>query len=187
MKRRGGNSAPIHDVAARLAALLPEPNGLIGALAVAAHGYVRATDDVDFISPLRSKEIQARLRDGGIDAKIRRGDPLEGDLPAVVHGEVDGVPFEVLVPPVPVDWKKLVTLSLEGGVRVRVVDLDTLVRLKLRAAGPQDLLDVVHLVRLHPEILEKARSLADAYGVRERFEEWLRDPRIREPRRRRNR
>jgi hypothetical protein len=62
-----------------------------------------------------------------------------------------------------------------------VVDLDTLVRLKLRAAGPQDLIDVVHLVRLHPEIRDRAVELAAAYGVRERFEEWLTDPRIRSP------
>jgi hypothetical protein len=68
-----------------------------------------------------------------------------------------------------------------------LVDLDTLVRLKLRAAGPQDLIDVVHLVRLHPEIRERTAALADAYGVRERFEEWLKDPRIRVPRRRRKR
>ena len=70
-------------------------------------------------------------------------------------------------------------LPLTKGSRLRVVDLDALIRLKLRDGGPQDLLDVVHLVRLHPEIEEKASSLAEAYGVGERLQEWLADPRIR--------
>jgi hypothetical protein len=185
--KRRGHSATIHEAAARLAALLPEPSALIGALAVAAHGYVRATDDIDFVSSADPRDIQTRLRNGGIASKIRRGDVLEDDIPAVVHGELDGTPFDILVPPVPVDWHRTITLQLGPGSRFRVVDLDTLLRLKLRAAGPQDLIDVVHLVRLHPEIRDRAVELAAAYGVRERFEEWLTDSRIRSFRKRRKR
>jgi hypothetical protein len=180
VKRR--RPAEIHEVAARLAAVLPEPTALIGALAVAAHGYVRATDDIDFLSSVDAKEVQASLGRGGIKAKIRRGDALEDDIATVVYGEHDGIRFDVISPPVPIDWNQTITLELEPGSRLRVVDLDTLVRLKLRAEGPQDLIDVVHLVRLHPEIRTKALQLAEAYGVRERFEEWLNDPRIRSTR-----
>jgi hypothetical protein len=185
--KRRDRSAAIHEVAARLAAALPEPSALIGALAVAAHGYVRATDDLDFVSSADPKDIQKHLRSHGIAARIRRGDILEGDVPSVVYGEADAIRFDVLFPPVPVDWSRTITLELDSGSRFRVVDLDTLVRLKLRAAGPQDLIDVVHLVRLHPEIRDRALELAAAYGVRERFEEWLTDARIRTPRKRRNR
>jgi len=180
VKRKGRKAevAP-HEVAVRLASLLPEPNALIGALAVAAHGYIRATDDIDFVSPADPKEIQARLAKAGIASKARRGDVLEGDIPSVVYGRADGFRFDVLFPPVPIDWSRTVILPLAEGSRLRVVDLDTLVRLKLRAGGPQDLIDVVHLVRLHSDIEERAFALADAYGVRERLEEWLADPRIR--------
>jgi len=166
-------------VAVRLASLLPQPSALIGALAVAAHGYVRATDDIDFVSAASPKEIQARLAKAGISSKIRRGDALEGDIPSVVHGRADGLRFEVLSPPVPIDWSRTVALPLSEGSQLRVVDLDALVRLKLRAGGPQDLIDVVHLVRIHPEIKSRALELAEAYGERERFEKWLVDPRIR--------
>lgn len=180
MRRKGRKAeATPHEVAVRLASLLPEPNALIGGLAVAAHGYIRATDDIDFVSPAEPKEIQARLAKAGIASKTRRGDVLEGDIPSVVYGRADGFRFDVLFPPVPIDWSRTVILPLTEGSRLRVVDLDALVRLKLRAGGPQDLLDVVHLVRLHSEIEERALALAEAYGVRDRLEEWLADPRIR--------
>ena len=177
-KGRKADATP-HELAVRLASLLPEPNALIGALAVAAHGYIRATDDIDFVSTAEPKEIQARLAKAGIASKIRRGDVLEGDIPSVVYGRADGFRFDVLFPPVPIDWSRTVVLPLSEGSRLRVVDLDALVRLKLRAGGPQDLIDVVHLVRLHSEIEERALALAEAYGVRDRLEEWLADPRIR--------
>jgi hypothetical protein len=169
-------------LALRLAPLLPEPNALIGALAVTAHGYVRATDDVDFVCPADPKEIQARLMGVGIDAAIRRGDVLEGDIRSVVYGTVDGIRFDVLFPPVLIDWDRTVSLPIEEGRSpLRVVDLDGLIRLKLRAGGPQDLIDVVQLVRRHPEMQQKAVSVAEAYGIRDRLESWLADPRIRSP------
>jgi hypothetical protein len=182
VKRKGrGKGTPPHVVAVRLASVLPEPNALIGALAVAAHGYVRATEDVDFVSTADPKEIRARLAEAGIESRTRRGDVLEGDIPSVVHGTLDGVRFDVIFPPVPIDWNRTVTLRLMKESLLRVVDLDTLVRLKLRAGGPQDLIDVVHLVRLHPGIEEKALAVSDSYGIRDRLVEWLSDPRIRSP------
>jgi hypothetical protein len=100
---------------------------------------------------------------------------------SVVYGRAEGFRFDVLFPPVPIDWSRTVILPLTESSRLRVVDLDALVRLELRAGGPQDLIDVVHLVRLHSEIEERSLALAEAYGVRERLEEWLADPRIRSP------
>ena len=69
--------------------------------------------------------------------------------------------------------------ALGRGNAVRVVDLDGLLRLKLRAAGPQDLLDAAQLLRKHPEMLEQVRPVAEAYGQWERLESWLNDPRLR--------
>ncbi len=180
VKRKGrGKGTPPHLVAVRLAAVLPEPNALIGALAVAAHGYVRATEDVDFVSPADPKEIRARLAKAGIESGTRRGDVLEGDIPSVVQGTLDGIRFDVIFPPVPIDWNRTVRLPLTKESRLRVVDLDTLVRLKLHAGGPQDLIDVVHLVRLHPEIEEKALAVSESYGIQNQLSTWLSDPRIR--------
>ena len=59
-----------------------------------------------------------------------------------------------------------------------MVDLDGLIRLKLRAQGAQDLLDVAMLLYEHPDRLEWTRSLARAYGVSEKLDLWLDDPRL---------
>jgi hypothetical protein len=66
-----------------------------------------------------------------------------------------------------------------AGGTIKVVDLDGLLQLKLRAGGPQDLLDVARLVLLHPEVEARAIELATAYRARDRFEAWLYDPRTR--------
>ena len=78
----------------------------------------------------------------------------------------------------PIAWDRAVPLDIGGGT-LKVVDLDGLLQLKFRAGGPQDLLDAARLVLLHPETEARARELATAYRVLDRFETWLRDPRIR--------
>ncbi len=99
----------------------------------------------------------------------------------MVHGTLDGIRFDVFFPPEPIDWNRTVTLPLTKESRLRVVDLETLVRLKLREGGPQDFIDVAQLVRLHPEIEEKALALSDSYDVRDRFVGWLSHARMRSP------
>jgi len=61
-----------------------------------------------------------------------------------------------------------------------VVDLEGLVRLKLRAGGPQDLMDTAALVLRHPDLLEKAREIALAYSVdlADKLDVWLGDRRL---------
>ncbi len=177
MKRKKKDADPIA-AAVRLATILPPPCALIGGLAVGAHGYVRATDDVDIASPLDPKAIQAALSAAGIGSTIRRGNVLEGEIRSVVSGTLEGVDFDVLFPPVLIPWETTVTLTVSGA-EIHVVALDDLLRLKLRAGGPQDLLDVVHLLRLHPEKLSLAREVATAQKNLDRLDAWLADPRIR--------
>jgi hypothetical protein len=150
---------------------------LVGALAVAAHGYVRATRDVDLVTRIPLKEARERLAKHGVRARLRRGDVLAGDFPCV-RGVLDGVEFDVLPPLVPIDWEQTVEIPLTSGDKLRVVDARTIIHLKLRAGGPQDVLDVAMLLQRHPEHLARARELATAYGVTERLESFLSDPRI---------
>jgi hypothetical protein len=150
---------------------------LIGGLAVGVHGYVRATDDLDFISRLSLDRTRERLRQAGIEARLLRGEVLEAGF-SCLKGEIDGIPFDILPPLVPIAWEGAVTLDF-GRDKLRVVDLDGLLRLKLRAAGPQDLLDAAHLVLRHPGTEARARELATAYRALDRFEMWLTDPRMR--------
>ena len=114
---------------------------------------------------------------GGIETRLLRGDILDGGF-SCVKGEIDGIPFDVLPPLVPIAWDRAVALDIGGGT-LNVVDLDALLQLKFRAGGPQDLLDAARLVLLHPETEARAQELATAYRARDHFEAWLRDPRIR--------
>jgi hypothetical protein len=161
----------------RLARLLgPDECVLIGGLAVGVHGYVRATDDLDFISRQPLADTRETLRKAGIETRLLRGDVLDGGF-SCVKGEIDGIPFDVLPPLVPIVWDQAIALDMGGGT-LKVVDLDALLRLKFRAGGPQDLLDAARLVLLHPDVEERARELATAYRALDRFALWLRDPRI---------
>jgi len=144
---------------------------------VGIHGYVRATDDLDFISRQPLSVTRERLRGAGIETRLLRGGVLDGGF-SCVKGDIDGIPFDVLPPLVPIDWDGALVLDIGGG-KLKVVDLDGLLQLKFRAGGPQDLLDAARLVLLHPETEARAQELATAYRARDRFDIWLRDPRIR--------
>jgi hypothetical protein len=161
-----------------LAQLLgPEDCLLVGGMAVGAHGYVRATKDVDFVVRVKLDEVRAQLERQGIRVSLTRGDPIEGDFPCI-KGTLDGVPFDVMPPLVPIDWEGAVNVPMGGGVTLQVVPLEGLIRLKMRASGPRDLLDVAALVMQHPEHLGLAKELAVAYRVADKLEIWLRDPRL---------
>jgi hypothetical protein len=163
-------------VAARLGRILDvERCLLVGGLAVGGHGYVRATDDVDFVVDISLAEVRRRLAARGIEATLMRGDVLEGDFPCL-RGAMDGVRFDVLTPQVPLDWADAIDVSTKDGP-LRLVGLEGLLRLKLRAQGAQDLLDVAVLVLRHPESRARALEIAGAYRVRDRLEGFLSDKR----------
>jgi hypothetical protein len=164
--------------AVRLARLLgPEECVLIGGLAVAAHGFVRATDDIGFITRKPLDETRRKLRETGLETRLLRGDILDGGF-SCLKGEIDGIAFDVLPPMVPISWDEALPVEIGGGT-LRVVPLDSLLQLKFRAGGPLDLLDVARLVLLHSGLELRARELATAYRALDRFEIWLNDPRIR--------
>jgi hypothetical protein len=170
-------ASALERVASRLAQVLGEDGVLVGAMAVAAHGYVRATRDVDFAVKVPLEEVLGRLRDNGIAATLRRGDVLEGDFPCLT-GTIGGIRFDVMTPPVALEWNDAVEISLAGGVPLRVVDLDGLIRLKLRAQGPKDLMDAAALLLRHPEQLESARKAARSARILDKLDIWLADPRL---------
>ena len=72
----------------------------------------------------------------------------------------------------------LASLSM-GGAILRIIDLDGLLRLKLRAGGPQDLMDAAHLILQHPDRIAATREAARAYHLEDKLDVWLNDPRTR--------
>ena len=172
-------SDDLEQAATRIAAILGDDGVLVGGLAVSAWGYVRATDDIDFVARLAVTEVVERLKAAGISTRVHKGSVPDGDIEWCVKGRVGDVVFDILPPVVPLEFERAVTVELGRGNAVRVVDLEGLLRLKLRAGGPQDLLDAAQLLRKHPEMLDRVRPVAEAYGEWERLEGWLNDPRLR--------
>jgi hypothetical protein len=169
----------LEQAAIRLAEALGDSAVLVGGLAVSAWGYVRATDDIDFVANVPASEVQKRLAAAGLASQVLEGSVLDGDIPWCVKGKVAGFAFDVLPPLVPIDFDQAVTVRLAGRKPVRVVDVESLLRLKLRAGGPQDLLDVAKLLRVHLGLVDRVRGVAEKYGVWAQLERWTNDPRVR--------
>lgn len=166
-------------VALRLAISLGEEDcRLAGGLAVTAHGFVRATKDVDLVTRLPLEEARRRLREHAIPATLFRGDVREGDFPCL-RGELERVPFDILPELVAIDWDEGPVVLESRRARLRVVSLENLLALKMKAQGPKDLADAAMLVLLHPEARPAALAFAQAYRAGDRFLVWLEDPRLR--------
>lgn len=132
----------------------------IGAWAVIAHGYVRATLDIDFMARLSKEnlerlaaalsELNARLR--GVDADKLGIDPT--DASTLENGasftmETDAGPLDFLndVPGAD-DYDQLRSRARKanaGGITVWVVDYEDLINMKKASGRAQDLLDIQEL------------------------------------------
>ena len=132
----------------------------IGAFAVIAHGYLRATADIDFVArqdrdnlerlAAAFAELHARLR--GVDADLLGIDPTDPDT--LANGasftlDTDAGPVDYLNDvPGAGDYEGLRARAVEataGGVAVRVVGLHDLIRMKRASGRPQDLRDIANL------------------------------------------
>ena len=165
-------------VAVHIAGVLGHDDcALAGGVAVSVHGYPRATKDVDLITRLPLAEAERRLKAAGMEAKLHSGNALDGDF-SCVKGTWRGVRFDVLPQLVPIDWERSPAVILAKTRTLRVVPLETLLALKLRAGGPQDLLDAAMLILTNPEQRAHALQLAEAYQVRDQLENWLSAPRV---------
>ena len=173
-------SSPVHNAAAEISRRLTDLGidyAIAGALCLAAHGVVRATEDVDV---LIAREGLARFKErwlgrGYVDVRpggkavrdtenaIKIDFLIEGDYPG------DGKPK-------PVRFPSPAAVSEEAG-RFRVVNLPRFIELKLASGmtAPhrlQDLADVLRLISTAPLARDLGQSL-DPY-VRPKYDElWL--------------
>ena len=163
--------------AARLVQILGGDCAIAGGLAVNAYGYVRATRDIDVIALTSLEAARRRLTEQGVVSRVFRGDAFEDDF-TCLKGVLGGVPFDVLPPLVPIEPERLVRLDLHE-VSLPIVDFETLVRLKLKAGGPKDLLDLAMLVNLRPERRTRTLEMA-AYDpqLQSRLLSMVDDPRV---------
>jgi hypothetical protein len=146
---------------------------LIGGLAVAARGIVRATQDVDLLVALPVQEalsLEQSMRDSGFQATFHRGavdDPIVGVLRLAIPVAGAEVNCDLLF--ASREWqtraiKNATSVDL-GSFVVRVAQPADLFLLKLYAGGPQDLIDAAQLLKLQNPA-ERTRWRATAAQLR---------------------
>jgi len=154
------------------------PAAVIGALALAAHGVVRASEDLDLLVLDRSVLARDFWTDwtATSEIEIRRGDP-DDPLAGVVRIRADGEILDLVVgrePWMPAVLERRIEIQL-GPRALPVVSRADLVLLKLFAGGPQDLLDVELLLAAHPGDLkaEVERLLKGRSGLERAWQLFL--------------
>lgn len=155
---------PTLELAARVAAALREEGAepaLIGAMALAVHGFVRATADLDLAvvtdPNAMLRPVARRLRAEGLDCELvlpDADDPLGGVL-TVRGGGADPVQVVNFLNPFRArnsnpGIEAVATATEVAGLPFRVVDIPHLVALKLWAGGPKSALDVSELLGANP-------------------------------------
>jgi hypothetical protein len=146
---------------------------VIGAVALAAHRYIRQTDDIDLgvnadVPTLR--RIVASLHDAGFDAVLREpdgDDPLGGVVDVTgSFGLVQIVSYADRFPIVIEDAVRGASLVVREGSPLRIVPLAQLVALKLYAGGLKSKADIVELLARNPECdLAEVERVCDSYRL----------------------
>jgi hypothetical protein len=123
---------------------------LCGGLAMAAHGFVRATLDIDFL--IREQSPDAAYKAAGKQGFDRRGLDISFKdravetrrISKIVGDDVLSLDFLLVTPAVEDVWENRITLDFFGR-KLPVVSREGLIKMKTLAARPQDLADIERL------------------------------------------
>jgi hypothetical protein len=166
---------------------------LIGGLAVAAWGVIRATQDIDVLAnsdptPLVDTKLRGNLKEflerNNCDAEWRKGD-ADDPIPLLLRINLPptygGVGADIL-------WahkrwqqealQRSVTVKVSNS-RVYVLHPEDLILMKLDAGGPQDLLDIQQMLSASPPQLsiERLRAMATQLRLGRALDKCLREAR----------
>lgn len=147
---------------------------VIGAAALAAHGYVRFTDDLDLgvstdLATLR--RVADALRGAGFEVVLREpdgADPLGGVVDVSgTFGVVQIVNYGGRFPAVIDAGLAAADVLMRPGSSLRIVPLGHLVALKLYAGGLKSRADIVELLARNPGVdLSTIREICQRYRLR---------------------
>ena len=146
---------------------------VIGAVALAAHRYVRYTEDLDLgvtadLPTLRA--VADALRQEGYSAELREPDahdPLGGVLDMHgLYGSIQIISFAGRFPAVIKDALTEATVVTREGSTLHIAPIPQLVALKLYAGGLKAKADIVELLKRNPEAdLRKIQVTCDHYHL----------------------
>ena len=167
---------PILQAAERVATILKQhriDSVVIGAVALAAHHYVRHTQDIDIgvsVALPVLQEVTDSLNAAGLTAEISKpdmSDPLGGVVNITGRfGLVQIVNFGDRLPAVIRDAIRDSTMVLRPGSPLKLTPLPQLVALKLYAGGLKSKADILEVLRRNPEAdLHDVLTTCQRYGL----------------------
>lgn len=147
---------------------------VIGAIALAAHHYVRSTEDIDLgvnADLATMRRVASLLRAKGFDVELREpdaADPLNGVIDVSgSFGLIQVISFADRFPAVIEDALQSSQLVVRDGSSLAIVPVPHLVALKLYAGGFKAKADVVELLRRNPELdVGEVRKLCRRFRLR---------------------
>lgn len=132
---------------------------VIGALAAAVHGVVRASLDADAVVRLtiaKLSELQATLAGRGLTTELRRGD-IEDPIPAMLQINDDfGNRVDLLAGLRGLDpgvYSRALSIPFEGR-QLRVAGPEDFIAMKVFAGGPLDLIDARRVIAVSRKSLD---------------------------------
>ena len=146
---------------------------VIGAVALAAHRYVRQTEDLDLATnanPRKLRELMDSLKAAGYQAELREPD-AEDPLGGVIDiegsfGFIQIINYAGKFPAVIDDALREAQLTARPGSPLKLVPLPHLIALKLYAGGTKSRADIVELLVRNPELdLESLRETCRSYRL----------------------
>lgn len=147
------------------------PYAVVGAMAAAVHGVVRASMDADAVISLpthRAAELERECRAAGFISELRHGDPDDPIGAVLALRDEFGNQVDLLLGlrGLGPDAYSRATIIPFQDSQLRVVGREDFIAMKLFAHGPQDLIDAEHALLGAGEKpdLELLRRLAAGYG-----------------------
>jgi hypothetical protein len=124
------------------------PYAIVGAMAVNAHGFRRTTADLDILlTPHGFEEFRRRFVEKDFAATVRRRRFIDRKNEVIVDILLTGM-YPGSGMPGPIAFPDPIDVS-DRVEETRVINLATLIQLKLAARRHKDFGDVVELIRVH--------------------------------------
>jgi len=155
-----------------------ENYGLIGGMALSVWGTPRTTMDIDMLVLVQAQlkdNLVAELKKHNIDGELKTGDPME-PIPSMIDAEYKGIEIDIIC--VSKKWelesmKNTITVDIDNKA-IPVVDPYYFAILKLKAGGPQDILDVQNMLKYNDKIDHvKLSEIANTFKVSHKLEQIM--------------
>jgi predicted nucleotidyltransferase len=145
---------------------------VIGAMAAAVHGVVRASVDADLLISIAvpgMTDLARRLTESGFDVELRRGDPDDPIAGMLVVRDSHGNQVDMLVGlrgAEPALFGRAIEVPL-AGAQLRIVGREDFIAMKAYAGGPKDLMDAQRAIAAADDSLDRAllERITERFGA----------------------